>query len=867
LEKVHVIANHILVSIHVAFISSLLSISADISNKKAVLIEIFGSNELLISIIFAYISWHVGIAVHEMGHYFKGLSLNSLDKEVQEHGEKQLKQKSKLILFCGTFLRIPWGLFHGVEKVGRGFAANYHVRGPFNLSVAAAGPNASRRLALVNLPVAVLLITLGLLIQHSLLIYGGRLLLGIGMVGLLDWKLADPGKLKEFIDREKKASVKQKYVKKNKQSVKHIDSNPNSSQSNLKKIDSIRQYMVQNRIQSLNLQNKGKLLAPWGFRNSGMGGRHTEAQFPESNISMQESMFLPLKVASYQDAQAMVINLQKRLQEIIENAEGCKVMGIGLEGGIASYINKGPEDKIPEQRLWRFMVEAIKDNGFTPGEDVVLALDPAMTELQIAYRKEKNSPTAKGEYLFWRDKNKPILSNDQVLQLFRHSIENENIPIVSIEDIFAEDDHHGWKEAMDKLGNSIWIIGDDNVTTKDSSVEEVADSGEINTFLLKINQIGTITEALISAVIAIAKDIQIVVSHRSQSANDPIEADIAVSLNSLGLKAGGGANSERLDKYGRVIDIFKQVTDNKKNLTGNISENNLDEGALLGLLEKLRITSVKAREENTNSGNPTVKVTITFGIRGSATHFNIISGEGAAPLGISTGAQEAIHFIDSMLAKKDIEDVPRELFDKQNDALYKFKQGITQADIDKAAIPELSKLWWKVNRYTGGKGNLTAAKHVEDYLEDLFVGKKLSDLGDIITVDSILLQAELKESMDIYRNQNPIQLMQRKAAIGMNAILSTSVAMMRLLAKIKGKDQWELIRETVNKIILKTINAVKEKIPQAYQNQIPNVSHDSIFEELTEALRIAEKLRKKHLPNIPLYEFAREQTKIYENPI
>ena len=193
------------------------------------------------------------------------------------------------------------------------------------------------------------------------------------------------------------------------------------------------------------------MTAPWQFRNCGMGGRHTEKEYPESNISMQEAMFLILSARDYQDAQELTVRLQNRLKEIIEKEEGCRVMGIGLEGGLAPYIEKG-EFPLPEVRLWSMMKQAIAECGCQPGVDVAIALDPAMSELENAYRAEFDMPDSVGMYLFWRDKAKVVLDRDAVLEIYVNAIEDFEIPLLSIEDGFSEDDYEGWRLLLERLG-------------------------------------------------------------------------------------------------------------------------------------------------------------------------------------------------------------------------------------------------------------------------------------------------------------------------------------------------------------------------------------------------------------------------------
>jgi hypothetical protein len=410
------------------------------------------------------------------------------------------------------FALIPYGKFPGIIKRG----LNYHPDAPFNLAVAAAGPSASKNLSILFLPVAVILIAWGLLGEVGAAVYVGRLCMGLGVVGLLDFLIADPGKYQEFRRRERLAQGRAR------------ETEGRITGTWIEEVVSVKEKMQKTRMQRV-IRKDGKVLwAPWQFRNSGMGGRHTEREYPESNISMQETMFVPLSAGNYEDAQEMTVKLQNRLKEIIENAEGCRVMGIGLEGGLAAYITKGQQELVPEQRLWRMAKQAIIECGYLPGKDVALALDAAAAELELAYREEYEQPDVVGMYLFWRDEEKTVMSTDELFELYRRIIEEDDIPFVSIEDGFGED-QRGWALITEKLGDKIFIIADDLVTTKDSSIEYAADHNLSNTLLCKANQIGTLSETLLAILVALGKGLNIVVSHRSKSPNDDMEAQLGLA--------------------------------------------------------------------------------------------------------------------------------------------------------------------------------------------------------------------------------------------------------------------------------------------------------------------------------------------------
>ena len=270
----------------------------------------------------------------------------------------------------------------------------------------------------------------------------GRLLLGLGVVTGLDFLLADPGKYREFRNRERKAADAAAAVPKPGRWA------AMAGEAKTRIVERCMQEATHPRI--------GKVSAPWQFRNCGMGGRHTEKEYPESNISMQEAMFLILGAVDSQEAQEMTVRLQNRLKEILEKAEGCRVMGIGLEGGLAPYVDRG-EYELPELRLWVMMKQTIEECGFRPGLDVAIALDPALSELEIAYREEFDVPDSIGMYLFWRDHAKKVMDRDAVLAMYEQAITEYDIPILSIEDGFSEDDHEGWHKLLETLGDRDWL--------------------------------------------------------------------------------------------------------------------------------------------------------------------------------------------------------------------------------------------------------------------------------------------------------------------------------------------------------------------------------------------------------------------------
>lgn len=799
LERGWVIANHILVSFHVAFISSILCIPLDASHKGEVLRFIFASPETIVSVIFWYLTWHIGISAHEMGHYLSAVRLNSLDPTLLPEAQRKSRQalSARIPWYAGMFFRIPWGRFDGVTKKG----LTYYPHAPYNLAVAAAGPRASRNVAWVTLPLAGILLAWGLTASVDTPIYAGRLLLGIGAVGILDFLLADPGQYKRFKERERAARERRETA-----------ATGVSKERWIENAATVKRRMIETRMQEETLADGTVLRAPWGFRNSGMGGRHTEKEFPESNISMQETMFVPLCAKNYEDAQRMTVELQTRFKEIIENAEGARFMGIGLEGGLAAYVVKEPQDQVPEQRLWRMAHQAILDCGYTPGRDVVLALDPAVSELENAYREKFEQPDQVGMYLFWRDEAHVVMNRDELFELYRKTLEDDGLPIVVIEDGFAEDDDEGWRRLMDRFSDRIFIIGDDSVTTKDSSIEFAADAKLNNTTLIKANQIGTLSECLVAMMVALGKGSELVVSHRSKSPNDDMEAQIALSANAVGLKAGGGANTERLVKYGSVMKTMKEAVRGRTDAKVPFEYAGRPDVAAKDFIDRLSITGVVAYEEATNAGIPSVGVEVFVGVAGDRMFERLLKFSGATPLGTSAGTGEAIHLVDSIIPPGPLIKKYADFFDSQRDGSYRFKKSVDEKAILQKNDPELGQAWERAKRY-GGKGCLNAVDHVEKIIAATFLGRRVSELGSVSDIDRTLLNLELRLARErglIKENASPqddIAIMQRKGQLGMNAVLSASLALSRLKATAEGKQLWQVLREEMKKAIAAVLNA------------------------------------------------------------
>lgn len=766
LDRGWIIANHKLVSFHAAFLTSLLSIPLHVASKFEVMQKMFLSVEVLISSLIWYAAWHTNIAIHEMGHYLTAVRTNNLRPELVGAAEQKLKQGrfGRWLWYLGMFVKIPYGTFQGIHKEAGSFHPSVKTQ---NLAVSAAGPRASKVLSQITFLPGIMLILLGLYMLLPGMVYVGRVLFTIGTVALLDFLLSDAGKYKAFQARQAEAAAKAAEVR-------AAEPAREAHEVRVIKPSELRRKLRLHRLQELQLPDGRIVFAPWEFRNSIQGGRHTEDM--GGNLSFQELMFLPLTAKDYIEAQRVTNMLQSRAIQIIQDTEGLNFVGIGLEGGIVASYARGESDVLPEERALRVAVQAIEECGFVPDRDVCLALDSAASELSNAYRERTGEKESIGQYLFWRAEDPKVLSTDEMVDLYVRWI--KKYPIVSLEDPFGEDDFEGWKKLMRALDKEILIIGDDLVTTKDSSIQRCAEQGLINTALIKANQIGSLSETLLATRVAKQMGLALVVSHRSKSPNEVMEADISFAVGALGLKCGGGANTERLVKYGRVVELMEMAK------RGIRITRKLDPDLL--------IADISAHEEPTNAGIPTVGAVVMLdnGMKFSA----------ATPLGVSAGTDEAIHLVDSIIEEGPLtRKYPQYFVYKEKEKTYRFSPDVKAEAITKESR-ELADLWIRAKRYDG-KGCLNAVANVTDVIAPHFLGQKISSLGTLEDIDRDLLLMELdlaekrgKVSLSASADEK-IQVMQRKANLGMNAILSLSLALGRLVAARDGKELPEILRD------------------------------------------------------------------------
>ena len=263
------------------------------------------------------------------------------------------------------------------------------------------------------------------------------------------------------------------------------------------------------------------------------GGEHAD-----NNVDIQEFMIMPSGAESFKEALRMGAEIFHALKKVLKD-KGYNT-AVGDEGGFA------PDLKSNEEAL-EVIMDAIKAAGYKPGEEVLLALDVAASEL---YKD--------GKYILENEKQKEKSAADMV-EFYADLV--ERYPIISIEDGMAENDWDGWKLLTDRLGDRIQIVGDDLFVTNTKILKEGIDKGIANSILIKVNQIGTLTETLEAIEMAKRAGYTAVVSHRSGETEDTFIADLAVATNAGQIKTGSLCRTDRICKYNQLLRIEDELED------------------------------------------------------------------------------------------------------------------------------------------------------------------------------------------------------------------------------------------------------------------------------------------------------------------
>lgn len=267
------------------------------------------------------------------------------------------------------------------------------------------------------------------------------------------------------------------------------------------------------------------------------GGAHAD-----NNVDIQEFMVMPVGAKSFKQALRMGTEIFHSLKSVLKS-KGLNT-AVGDEGGFAPNLSSNEE-------ALSTIVTAIEKAGYKPGEDIMLAVDVAASEM---YDEENKSYNLKGEGR--------VLTVEELVDFYVDMV--NKYPIISIEDGLAEDDWDGWKLLTEKLGNKIQLVGDDLFVTNTERLAKGIELGVANSILIKLNQIGTITETLDAIEMAKVNGMTAVISHRSGETEDSTIADLAVATNAGQIKTGAPSRTDRVAKYNQLLRIEDGLGDMSK---------------------------------------------------------------------------------------------------------------------------------------------------------------------------------------------------------------------------------------------------------------------------------------------------------------
>ncbi len=268
------------------------------------------------------------------------------------------------------------------------------------------------------------------------------------------------------------------------------------------------------------------------------GGAHAD-----NNVDFQEFMIMPVGAETFSEALRAGAEIFHNLKSVLKKRG--LATSVGDEGGFAPNL-KSNEEAIET------ILEAIEKAGYTAGDDVMLALDPAASEFFDGTN-----------YVFKKSDNRKLSSDEMVAYWADWA---DKYPIISIEDGMAENDWDGWKKITEQLGKKIQLVGDDLFVTNVKFLQRGIDEGAANSILIKVNQIGTLTETLDAIELAKTNNMTAVISHRSGETEDSFIADLAVATNAGQIKTGSLSRSDRIAKYNQLLRIEEDLGDSARYL-------------------------------------------------------------------------------------------------------------------------------------------------------------------------------------------------------------------------------------------------------------------------------------------------------------
>ena len=270
------------------------------------------------------------------------------------------------------------------------------------------------------------------------------------------------------------------------------------------------------------------------------GGSHAD-----NSIDFQEFMIMPVGASSFSEALRMGVEVFHSLKAVLKKAGHST--NVGDEGGFAPNL-KSNEEAVT------VILEAIKNAGYVAGKDIYLALDPASSEYYLKDEKMYHLKWSTGEKL----------TSAQMVDFWAEW--TEKYPIISIEDGMDEDDWDGWKLMTERMGDRVQLVGDDLFVTNTERLKQGIDSNTANSILIKVNQIGSLTETIDAVNMAHKNGYTAVMSHRSGETEDTTIADLAVALNTGQIKTGSASRSDRIAKYNQLLRIEEMLGDQARYL-------------------------------------------------------------------------------------------------------------------------------------------------------------------------------------------------------------------------------------------------------------------------------------------------------------
>lgn len=266
------------------------------------------------------------------------------------------------------------------------------------------------------------------------------------------------------------------------------------------------------------------------------GGKHAD-----SNLNIQEFMIMPVGTRNFKEGLRMGVEVYHNLKKVLK-ANGLST-AVGDEGGFAPKVEN-------EEEAIDIILEAIERAGYIAGKDVCLAIDVAATEMY-----EEAQKIEKEGYYFW--KTNEFKTREEMVEYIVDL--TEKYPIISVEDGLAEEDWEGWKMLTNRIGENIQLVGDDLFVTNTRRLQKGIDNKIANSILIKLNQIGTLTETLDAIELAKKNGYKAVISHRSGETEDTTIADLAVATNSGQIKTGAPCRTDRVSKYNRLLNIEAEI--------------------------------------------------------------------------------------------------------------------------------------------------------------------------------------------------------------------------------------------------------------------------------------------------------------------